>query len=96
MTESEEGSSFFANNYRNGSVIIYLSRARRAYILEDLPAALAIGSFDTFHSIANAHELAVDIFHSSSNGILDNLLNLPLDEASGERVDMFQVTDREL
>lgn len=103
-TEGEEGSSFFANNCEERVSHLYsISRTRgTTYILEDLPAARAVGRFGTFHAIANGHELTIDVFHSGSNGIPDNLLNLPLDEASSERLEslvqevMFRVTDREL
>ena len=57
--------------------------------MQHFSATLAFGSLRTRHTIPNADELSVNIFHTSSNQIFDRFLDLLLDETSNERFECF-------
>ena len=80
---------------------------KRSYLLENLHLGPGLDTVFTFlglglsHTVTNTDQLSVDVFEASSDAILDSLLDLLLDETSGERFQGFvqeivlRVSDRE-
>jgi len=60
---------------------------RLEHISEDLSARSLIAVLSLSHTITNANELSIDVFETSTDRILNGLLDLLLDETSSERTD---------
>lgn len=80
---------------------------KETHLLENLHLGLGLTIFTLLglglsHTVTDANELSVDIFETSSNAVLDRLLDLLLDKTRSERFKslvqevVLRVPDREL
>lgn len=72
------------------------------YVSEDLSARRLVAILRLRHTITNTDELSINVFETGADSVLNSLLDLLLDETSGEGADglvkklVLRVTDREL
>ena len=91
--------NIYSRSYQH--TVIEIPR-NRTHLLQNLRPRLVLRRLRFGHPVAHANELSVNVLKTSRNGIGDGLLQLLLDETSGERTQrlvqqiVLRVTDGEL